>query len=60
MCIKRGLTHDQLSDIAAIILVTTSTHFTYNHFHRAMLDWFHREHKDFLRAVNRQTWPCMV
>ena len=54
MCVKRALTQEQMSDIAAIMLVTTSTHLTYNHFHCAMLDLFCGDHKDFIRAVNRQ------
>jgi len=54
MCVKRSLTHQQMSEIAAIIIVLTKTEFTYNHFHRAMLDLFGGEYKDFLRAFKRQ------
>ncbi len=55
ICVKRNLTREQMSDIAAIMLVSTASYFTYNHFHHTrLLDLFCGEHKDFLRALNRQ------
>jgi hypothetical protein len=54
MCVKRDLTRKQMTEIAAIITVLTTETFTYNHFHRAMLDHFTGEHKDFLKALKRQ------
>lgn len=54
MCVKRSLTSQQMSEIAALIIVLTKETFTYNHFHHAMLDLFCGEHKDFLKAFRRQ------
>lgn len=54
MCVKRGLTSQQMSEIAALVIVLTKGTFTYNHFHHAMLDLFCGEHKDFLKAFKRQ------
>lgn len=54
MCVKRSLTRKQMTEIAAIITIVTTDAFTYNHFHRAMLDHFAGEHKDFLKALRRQ------
>ena len=45
---------EQMSDIAAIMLVSTASYFTYNHFHHTMLDLFCGEHKDFLRPERQR------
>lgn len=54
VCIKRALTHQQMTEIAAILIVITPKVFTFNHFNRAMIDLFCGEHKDFVRALKRQ------
>ena len=54
MCVKRNLTRTQMRELAAVLLVITSHEFTYNHFHRAMLDMFCGEYRDFLKAYKRQ------
>lgn len=54
LCVKRSLTRQQMSEIAAIVTVLTTDVFTFNHVHRAMMDLFCGEHKDFLKAVKRQ------
>jgi len=53
-CVKRGLTAQQMTEIAALIIVRTKETFTQNDFKHLMLDLFCGEHKAFLKAVKRQ------
>lgn len=55
VCVKRGLSPNQMKEIAALITILTTDSFTFNHFNRVMFDLFCGEYKEFLKAFRRQS-----
>lgn len=54
LCVKYGLTYNQMRELAAVLLLITTDVFTYNHAKRAMHDMFQGSYKDYLRAYRRK------
>jgi hypothetical protein len=54
LCLKHGLWRNQMREMAAILLLITRDHFTYNHVNRAMRDLFQGVYKPYLKAYKRR------